>query len=586
MSMLVPSTPNSAPSASVERSRADDARVIPTPMGATEIALTTKIQRHPSPLRSVRGAARVVRAPLASVLTLFLAFFVAFFLAFFALVAISRPALADEEADRSTPRRTMHLFIDEARAGRFDRAAMALDLPAARAAEGQTIARELKVVLDQKLWIVWETISDDPGGKPEDGAATDQIGTIPLGGAAVPIVLHRAPGPRGAPIWLVSRTTIDAVPQLYKAYGPGVLDQRIPPVLRDTRIMEMALWQWLGVLLAPILAWIGGVLLARIALGAAGRIARRTEADWDDQLLEKAKSPVRTLITLLLISALVAPLHLSVPAQNVVDRMLQTLFILSVAWLVTRVVKLTGEAVTARIIKRRGDGAESRGDKTRIAMLQRIVIAAIALVSSALVLLQFEVVRQVGVSLLASAGIAGVVLGFAAQKSIATLLAGIQLSMAESVRIGDTVIVEGEWGTITLTYVVVKIWDLRRLVVPITYFLEKPFQNWTKSSPELLGTVVVHADYTVPVEKVRAEVKRICESNDNWDGKSQGLIIVDATADTVILRALISAKDASKQWDLRVAMREGLVKFLQELDGGRYLPRSRVLLDEKLDKPG
>ena len=548
----------------------------------------TPSRKHPSSprlRRSLRGAARLFRVPLASALALLLA-----------LVAASRPASAGpgpggEEADRSTPRRTMHLFIDEARAGRFDRAAMALDLPPERRTQGEATARELKIVLDQKLWIVWEAISDDPAGKPEDGAATDQIGTIPLGGAAVPIAVHRAPGPRGAMIWLVSRTTVDAVPALYKAYGPGVLDSRIPPFLRDTRFMEVALWQWIGVLVAPFFAWLGGVILAGIALGAVGRVVRRTEAEWDDELLEKAKSPVRTLLTLLLISALITPLRLSVPAQNVVDRLLQTLFIFSVAWLVTRAVRLTGEAVTARIIKRRGDGAESRGDKTRIAMLQRIVIAAIALISSSLVLLQFEVVRQVGVSLLASAGIAGVVLGFAAQKSISTLLAGIQLSMSESVRIGDTVIVEGEWGSIeevTLTYVVVKIWDLRRLVVPITYFLERPFQNWTKVSPELLGTVVVHADYTVPVEKVRAEVKRICENDDNWDGKSSGLIIVDATAETVALRALISAADASKQWDLRVAVREGLVKYLQELDGGRYLPRSRVLLAENATekKPG
>lgn len=536
----------------------------------------TKSRMH-SPLRTVRGAARAVAAAITLIL---------------ALVASSRPALAgpDEAEDLSTPRRTMHVFIDEARAGRFDRAAAALDLPpGARAGEGPKIARELKFVLDQKLWITWETISDDPAGKPEDGAATDQIGAIPLGGAAVPVVLHRAPGPGGAPIWLISRSTVDAVPQLYQAYGPGELDARVPPVLRDTRFLEVSLWQWIGVLVAPLIAWIGGVILARIALGAAGRIVRRTEAEWDDHLIEKARTPVRALITLLLISALVTPLHLSVPAQNVVDRLLQTLFIFSVAWLVTRAVRLSGDAVTARIIKRRGDGAESRGDKTRIMMLQRIVIAAIALVASALVLLQFEVVRQVGVSLLASAGIAGVVLGFAAQKSIATLLAGIQLSMAESVRIGDTVIVEGEWGQIeevTLTYVVVKIWDLRRLVVPITYFLERPFQNWTKVSPELLGTVVVHADYTVPIDKVRAEVKRLCEDNANWDGKAQGLIIEDAKAETVTLRALVSAKDAGKQWDLRCAVREGLVKYLQQLDGGRYLPRSRVLLTDGQAQPG
>jgi small-conductance mechanosensitive channel len=189
----------------------------------------------------------------------------------------------------------------------------------------------------------------------------------------------------------------------------------------------------------------------------------------------------------------------------------------------------------------------------------------------------------VGVSILASAGIAGIVIGFAAQRSLATLLAGLQLSVSQPVRIGDTVIVEGEWGwieEITLTYVVVKIWDLRRLIVPITYFLEKPFQNWTKFSPDLLGTVVIHADYTVPIDAVREEVKRLCEADARWDGKVAELVVLEATERTVALRALVSAADAGKQWDLRCSVREGLVRFLQQLDGGRHLPKSRVAAEE------
>lgn len=489
------------------------------------------------------------------------------------------------EIDRSTPRRTMRLLIDEARAGRFDQAAYSLDLsgiPAQRqAAEGPLLARRLKVVLDRKLWIVWEEISDDPAGTPDDGASVEQIGVVPLGGANVPVTLQRVKGPDGAEIWVVSRSTLTAVPDLYEAHGPGVIGERMPPVLRDIRVLEMALWQWAGLLAAPLVGWIGGVILTRLLLGAVGRLVRRTETSWDDRLLSTARNPLRVLLMLLLTAGLVQPLRLAVPAQHAVDRVLETLFILAVAWLVTRIIGLGGDLMTERLVKRREDEAAARGDRTRVAMLRRIATVAVVLVAASLVLLQFDVVRQVGVSLLASAGIAGVVLGFAAQKSIATLLAGLQLSISESVRIGDTVIVEGEWGQIeevTLTYVVVKIWDLRRLVIPITYFQERPFQNWTKVSPELLGTVVVHADYTVPVEKVREEVKRLCKESPLWDGKASGLIIVEATADTVVLRALISAEDASKQWDLRCHVREGMVRFLQELDGGRYLPKSRVAL--------
>ncbi|MEZ4295997.1 MAG: mechanosensitive ion channel, partial [Polyangiaceae bacterium] len=371
------------------------------------------------------------------------------------------------EPDLSTPRRAMRVFIDEGRDGKYDVSARSLDLtgvpPAQRATEGPKLARMLKVVLDRHLWIVWEQISDEPEGNPEDGASTDKIGAVPLGDASIPIVLARLRSPDGQPTWRISRSTVAAIPDLYRAHGPGFLAEKLPDALRDIRFLELSLWQWVALPICLLLAWIGGVLLTRLALGAAARLARRTESTWDDLLLRKARSPLRVLTMLLLTAALVQPLHLAIPAQNTVDRILQTLFILCTAWLVTRLISVGGDVILDRLAKRKTDEAASRGDKTRVTMLRRVATVAVSMIAASLVLLQFEVVRQVGVSLLASAGIAGVVLGFAAQKSIATLLAGMQLSVSESVRIGDTVIVEGEWGTIeevTLTYVVVKIWDL------------------------------------------------------------------------------------------------------------------------------
>jgi len=212
-------------------------------------------------------------------------------------------------------------------------------------------------------------------------------------------------------------------------------------------------------------------------------------------------------------------------------------------------------------------------------VLRRVVSITIGVVAVAMMLVQFEVVRTVGMSLLASAGIAGVVLGLAAQRTIATLLAGLQLSITQPIRIGDTVIVEGEWGTIeeiNLTYVVVKVWDQRRLIVPMSRFLEQPFQNWTKVSPELLGTVFFHADYRVPIEALREELDRIVEDHPKFDGRAKSVLITDATDRTVQVRAMISAKDASDQWDLRCEVRERMIRFLQTYEGGRYLPRLRL----------
>jgi small-conductance mechanosensitive channel len=172
-------------------------------------------------------------------------------------------------------------------------------------------------------------------------------------------------------------------------------------------------------------------------------------------------------------------------------------------------------------------------------------------------------------------------LGFAAQRSIATLLAGFQIALTQPIRVDDVVIVENEWGRIeeiTLTYVVVRIWDLRRLILPITYFIEKPFQNWTRSSAEILGTVFLHVDYSVPVNELRGELTRILHSSSLWDGKVNVLQVTDSKEHTLEIRALASAANASLAWDLRCEIRERLVEFLQRNYPGS-LPRIRAVLD-------
>ena len=179
---------------------------------------------------------------------------------------------------------------------------------------------------------------------------------------------------------------------------------------------------------------------------------------------------------------------------------------------------------------------------------------------------------------MASAGVAGIILGFAAQRTIGTILAGIQLAFTQPIRVDDVVIVENEWGRIeeiTLTYVVVRIWDKRRLIVPITYFIEKPFQNWTRVSADLLGTVNLYLDYSVPVDEIRKECKRILEESGLWDGDAWCVQVTDTTAQTMVVRPLFSAKNSSDQWDLRCEVREKLIAFVREHypDG---LPRVRA----------
>ena len=194
-----------------------------------------------------------------------------------------------------------------------------------------------------------------------------------------------------------------------------------------------------------------------------------------------------------------------------------------------------------------------------------------------------------GVSLFASAGVAGIILGFAAQKLIGNVLAGFQIAISQPIRIDDLVIVEKEWGwieEINLTYVVVRIWDKRRLILPTTYFIDKPFQNWTRVSADILGTVFIYTDYTVPVDKLREELSRILKTDKNWDGKVNVLQVTDSTEQTMEIRALMSALDSPSAWDLRVNVREKLISYLQK-NYPESLPKSRIeMTKDSTPSPG
>jgi small-conductance mechanosensitive channel len=220
---------------------------------------------------------------------------------------------------------------------------------------------------------------------------------------------------------------------------------------------------------------------------------------------------------------------------------------------------------------------------TQLNILQKIVNFIIIILGIGLILVSFEPIRKIGVGLFASAGVAGIIIGFSAQKAIGTLVAGIQIAFAQPFRLDDAVVVEGEWGwieEINLTYVVVRIWDQRRLVLPTTHFLEKPFQNWTRTSADIIGSVFIYTDYSVPFDALREELDRILENTPLWDKKVKVLQVTDAKERTVESRILVSAKNSPTAWDLRVHVREKMIEFLQK-NYPAALPRTRIVLEEK-----
>jgi small-conductance mechanosensitive channel len=219
--------------------------------------------------------------------------------------------------------------------------------------------------------------------------------------------------------------------------------------------------------------------------------------------------------------------------------------------------------------------------RTQVQVLRRITVALILIIALALMLMTFPNIRNVGASLFASAGVAGLIAGLAARPALSNLIAGLQLALTEPIRLEDQVIVEGEFGfveEIGTTYVVVRTWDQRRLIVPLSYFIERPFQNWTRTASGLLGTVFLYTDYTVPVEEVRQELQRVLAASDLWDGKTGILQVTNLTDRSMELRVLLAAADPGHLWDLRCHVREKLTQFLQ----ARYpqcLPRMRAELE-------
>jgi small-conductance mechanosensitive channel len=330
---------------------------------------------------------------------------------------------------------------------------------------------------------------------------------------------------------------------------------------------------WLGswhVWLVPAAVLIGSVLVALgahwVIFAVAGRLAKRTGSVVDDSLVRHTRRPTRVVFPLLAIFVALPVLPVTGVVEGAIRHLLALAMIAVVAWAVVVLTEVVSDAVSTKYRMDVEDNLEARRIRTQLQLLRRMTLAIVGVVAFSVMLMTFPSVRHLGVSLFASAGVAGIVIGMALRTTISNLIAGLQIALTQPIRLDDVVIVDGEWGRVEeigTTYIVVRIWDLRRLVVPLSYFIENPFQNWTRVTADLLGTVFVYADYRVPVERVRRELHGILESSGLWDGKVWGLQVTDTTERTMQLRALMSAPDSSRAWDLRCHVREKLVEFLQ-----------------------
>ncbi|MBE0535675.1 MAG: mechanosensitive ion channel [Phycisphaerae bacterium] len=340
---------------------------------------------------------------------------------------------------------------------------------------------------------------------------------------------------------------------------------------------ELLVWTSISLLAVVVLTLVVHYLLFKIL----GLLARRTEGRTDESFVVHLRAPMRWILVIAAVR-LAAPLTMLPPAfLDTFKHLFALAMIALVSWLIIRAMRVLDDFVLERFDIGARDNLRARKVHTQLKVLRRVVAIAVLIIALGTALMTFDKVRQLGTTILASAGLLGLVVGMAAQKTLSNLIAGLQIAFTQPIRVDDVVIVEGEWGRIeeiTLTYVVVRIWDLRRLIVPITYFIEQPFQNWTRTCADILATVFIYADHTIPVDAVRAELRRLLELSEHWDRKVCVLQVTNTTERTVELRALMSTADASTAWELRCEIREKLVAFIRDTYP-ESLPKFRAELD-------
>jgi small-conductance mechanosensitive channel len=354
-----------------------------------------------------------------------------------------------------------------------------------------------------------------------------------------------------------------------------------------------AVRNWLDWLPDPVVSVLIILIAAAIAIAVHNRltalarrlIAPRYPTCWSFIVQMHGLTRLAILTLAMIIAVPVAPIEPS--TQRLLARLLLMAIVGLVGWAILMALHIGATIYLRRFRLDAEDNLLARKHNTQVRVLLRAADILILLITIGAMLMTVPEVRQYGVSLLTSAGVAGLVAGLAARPVLTNLFAGVQIAMAQPIRLEDSVIVEGEYGNIeeiTATYVVVRLWDLRRMILPLSYFIEKPFQNWTRETTTLIGSVMLYVDYGAPVDAIRAKAEEIVKASTRWDGRVFNLSVTDLTHDSMQLRVLASAADSGKAFDLRCEIREELIAWLRREHPGS-LPRARSQVGELDRRP-
>ncbi|MEC8683243.1 MAG: mechanosensitive ion channel domain-containing protein [Bacteroidota bacterium] len=520
--------------------------------------------------------------------------------AYYVINRLNMPnGLPPNKLNFQSPQATLEHFISSARNNNFKEASYALNfnlLPNnLTQEEASTLAEKLYFVLNQRVKIDWGGLSDRPDGQIDISTTTNQaiagkpmrsivFGEIGLEGKDVVLRLQRVKYKEFGAFWLISSNTVENIDGLYETYGPRELDRMMPDWAR-VRFLNMPVWKVVGTFILIVLSY----FLGKVSLIFFRRLFRKSEKVWVNTIAKRLATPAGWAIGVIFFYiALNKLISFGGTFASTLYAILLIAVILSITWFIMRFIDsfMVYVAETKIGDANPEENNEARMMMTYISVARRVITFVVIIVGISVILSQFRSLEKLGISLIASAGLATVILGVAAQSTLGNIIAGIQIAITRPARIGDTVIIEDDWGyveDIRFTYMVVRTWDLRRLVVPLKNIISNTFENWSMTSAHQVRPIILYADYEIDVDLVRNKFEELLEAEEDWDRDTPPTVqVVGVTENALELRALCSSKDASTTWDLHCRLREKLIKYICSLENGKHLSKSRIQFENKL----
>ena len=518
--------------------------------------------------------------------------------AYYQLTRLNNPlGLPPNKFNLQTPQATLEHFVISCRNKNFKEAAYALNFNLfpdnITEEEAINVAQKLYFVMDQRVAINWDGLSDRPDGQVDIRTTTNQavagkprrsvvFGEAQIETRDIIFRLQRVKYQDYGAFWLISANTVENTEELYQVYGPTFLD-RYMPTWSQAKIGTVPLWKPVLTFLLLIVSYI----LGKVVILLIRRIAQSFDRPIIIALSKKLGIPAALATGVLFFYiSLNELISYSGAYSSTIYAILLAIVIASGTWFFMRILDFAMRYVAEHKI---GDvtsenSHESRQLFTYLSVARRILTFTVVIIGTSIILSQFRSMEKLGVSMLASAGLATIILGIAAQSTLGNIIAGVQIALTKPARIGDTVLIEGRWGyveDIRFTYMIVRTWDLRRLIVPLKTVISDTFENLSITSPHSLNEIELYVDYRVDVDKLRAKFKELLEASEDWDEEHPPIIqVTEMTEKSLKVRAICSASTAVIAWDLHCRLREQMVAYIKELEEGIYFTRSRVELKE------